>query len=154
MADEPAKGSGPSTGNVNSQRSRFEVVPLGNGRFRISDGMRQRLAYAVGPPEARWVFLDGRVYVIDVTAGGRGAEPSRHVRSHDDDMALASPMPATVAAIHVREGQQVSRGDLLIMLEAMKMELPIRAPRDGRVTKIACRVGELVQPGVKLVETG
>jgi biotin carboxyl carrier protein len=137
---------------VNSQRSRFEVTPLGNGRFRIFDGTRQRLAYAVGPAEARWVFLDGRVYVIDVSTGGRGGAASRRTRLHDDEMALASPMPATVAAIHVREGQPVSRGDLLVMLEAMKMELPIRAPRDGRVTVIACRIGELVQPGVRLVE--
>ena len=38
------------------------------------------------------------------------------------------------------------------MLEAMKMELPIKAPRDGRVTAISCRTGELVQPGVPLLE--
>jgi len=40
----------------------------------------------------------------------------------------------------------------LVMLEAMKMELPIKAPRDGRVTAIHCRVGEIVQPGVPLLE--
>jgi biotin carboxyl carrier protein len=34
----------------------------------------------------------------------------------------------------------------------MKMELPIKAPRDGRVARVGCRVGELVQPGVPLVE--
>jgi biotin carboxyl carrier protein len=38
------------------------------------------------------------------------------------------------------------------MLEAMKMELPIRAPRDARVKAIACRQGDLVQPGVPLLE--
>jgi acetyl-CoA/propionyl-CoA carboxylase biotin carboxyl carrier protein len=61
-------------------------------------------------------------------------------------------MPATVAAIKVKPGQQVVKGDLLVMLEAMKMELPIKAPRDGRVTAVACRPGELVQPGVPLLE--
>jgi acetyl-CoA/propionyl-CoA carboxylase biotin carboxyl carrier protein len=69
-----------------------------------------------------------------------------------DDMALAAPMPATVASIHVSPGQDVATGDLLVMLEAMKMELPIRAPRAGRVKAVACRRGELVQPGVALVE--
>jgi urea carboxylase len=38
------------------------------------------------------------------------------------------------------------------MLEAMKMELPIKAPRDGRVTAVHCKPGELVQPGVPLLE--
>ena len=73
-------------------------------------------------------------------------------RVRDDQLALASPMPATVAAITVAPGQDVRQGDVLVMLEAMKMELPVRAPRDGRVKTIRCRVGELVQPGVGLVE--
>jgi len=94
------------------------------------------------------VFLDGRVYVIDLTASMSGVQ--RRV-SHDE-MALASPMPATVAAVAVTPGQDVSQGDVLIMLEAMKMELPIKAPRDGRVKTVGCKVGELVQPGIPLVE--
>lgn len=124
----------------------FEIVPLGNGRYRVSDGTRQRLAYAAGSATARWVFIDGRTYVIDVR------ESDTRGRPRQDDMALASPMPATVASIHVSAGQAVSQGDLLVMLEAMKMELPIRAPRDGRVKTVACARGELVQPGVPLVE--
>jgi biotin carboxyl carrier protein len=128
--------------------ARLDITSLGNGRYRVSDGTQQRVAYAAGPPQARWIFLDGRVYVIDTTGG------SDHTGRHgqDDEMALASPMPATVASIHVREGQSVARGDLLVMLEAMKMELPIRAPRDGRVKAVACTRGELVQPGIPLVE--
>ena len=128
--------------------SGFTVTALGNGRYRVSDGQRQRLAYAAGPPAARWVFLDGLVHVIDVTATGGGSQA--HARH--GEMALASPMPATVAMINATPGQVVSQGDVLIMLEAMKMELPLRAPRDGTVTAVACRVGELVQPGVPLVE--
>jgi biotin carboxyl carrier protein len=61
-------------------------------------------------------------------------------------------MPATVVMIKAEPGQQVAQGDVLLMLEAMKMELPIKAPRDGRITAINCRQGELVQPGVPLVE--
>ena len=67
-------------------------------------------------------------------------------------MGLAAPMPATVTAVNVTPGQQVETGDVLVVLEAMKMELPIRAPRDGRVKAVACKPGELVQPGVPLVE--
>ena len=61
-------------------------------------------------------------------------------------------MPATVRRINVAVGDAVAAGDTLIVLEAMKMELPIRAGAAGTVTSIACREGELVQPGVALVE--
>lgn len=128
--------------------SAVQVTPLGGGRYRVSDGSRQRLAYAAGTAEARWVFLDGRVYVIDLTP----SRPGARVRAGDDDVALAAPMPATVALINVIPGQQVAAGDVMIMLEAMKMELPIRAPRQARVKAIACEQGELVQPGVPLLE--
>jgi biotin carboxyl carrier protein len=61
-------------------------------------------------------------------------------------------MPATVIAVKVTPGQAVEAGDVLITLEAMKMELPIKAPRAGMVKSIACREGDLVQPGVPLLE--
>lgn len=125
-----------------------DITALGRGVYRVSDGTHQRVAYAAGSPEARWVFLDGRVYIIDVTGGA----DRRGGRAHDEEMALASPMPATVASINVTPGQDVAQGDLLVMLEAMKMELPIKAPRNGRIKAVACRAGELVQPGVPLVE--
>ncbi len=63
-----------------------------------------------------------------------------------------SPMPATVVAIHAAAGQAVTEGDTLILLEAMKMELPIKAPRSAVVKAVHCAQGELVQPGVNLIE--
>jgi biotin carboxyl carrier protein len=124
------------------------IVPLGNGAYRVVEGTQSRVAYAAGPADARWVFIDGRVYVIDA-----GAESgARRRRRSADHGALVAPMPATVIAIAVEPGQRVSKGDVLIVLEAMKMELPIKAPRDASVKAIACRAGELVQPGVPLLE--
>ena len=127
---------------------RFDITPLGRGQYLVSDGTRRRLAYAAGPPEARWVFLDGLVHVIDVTVPAGHA----HVGARHDEMALASPMPASVTMVDARPGQHVSQGDVLVMLEAMKMELLIRAPHDGTVKAVACNVGDLVQPGIPLVE--
>jgi biotin carboxyl carrier protein len=125
-----------------------KVTPVGYGMYRVEDDGRTRVAYAAGPAEARWVFLDGRVHLVDAAPPG---SVRRRARAHDED-ALASPMPATVIRITVEPGQRVSTGDVLVMLEAMKMELPIKAPRDASVKSIACRPGELVQPGVPLVE--
>jgi len=52
----------------------------------------------------------------------------------------------------VAPGSQVKKGDTVIVLEAMKMELPVRASREGIVTAVHCREGELVQPDTVLVE--
>jgi len=61
-------------------------------------------------------------------------------------------MPATVIKIAVTAGQAVRQGETLVVLEAMKMELPIRAPADAVVRAVNCREGELVQPERTLVE--
>ena len=125
-----------------------EVVPLGNGRYRVTTGATSTIAYAVAAGEATWVFLDGQTHVIHppLTAGRRRA-------SHADDaVALAAPMPATVLALNVSPGQSVRQGDVLVTLEAMKMELAVKAPRDATVRAVRCRAGDLVQPGVPLVE--
>jgi biotin carboxyl carrier protein len=80
-----------------------------------------------------------------------GALAARRTRAAGHD-ALMAPMPATVRRINVAVGDAVNAGDTLIVLEAMKMELPIRAGVAGTVTALACREGELVQPGLALVE--
>jgi biotin carboxyl carrier protein len=52
----------------------------------------------------------------------------------------------------VRDGDRVTRVFAISVLEAMKMELPVRAPADGRVTAVHCEAGQLVQPETSLIE--
>jgi biotin carboxyl carrier protein len=104
-----------------------------------------RRAYAVADGDKRWVFLDGEVYEFEVQRLGRRRGAAHH-------SSLMAPMPATVIRINVAVGATVTKGDTLLVLEAMKMELPVRAPSDGTISAIACREGELVQPGVPLIE--
>ena len=61
-------------------------------------------------------------------------------------------MPATVRRINVKVGDRVERGDTLLILEAMKMELPVKSQSAGVIETINCQEGELVQPGVPLIE--
>jgi 3-methylcrotonyl-CoA carboxylase alpha subunit len=74
------------------------------------------------------------------TEGGRGAG------------AVTAPMPATVLRINVKPGDAVKKGDVLVLLEAMKMELPVRATDAGIVAAIRCREGELVDADAVLLE--
>jgi biotin carboxyl carrier protein len=124
------------------------VEPVSDVEWRVVvDGRAHRL-FLAGPAEAPWVWHDGVVYRPEVSDRAR---PAR-ARARETAGSLSAPMPATVRAIHVAPGDAVRRGDTLMVLEAMKMELPLKAPADGTVAAVACRVGDLVQPGVALVE--
>jgi biotin carboxyl carrier protein len=104
-----------------------------------------RQAWSIADGDTRWVFLNGEVFEFEVQRQGR-RKPAAHHAS------LSAPMPATVLRINVAPGDTVKRGATLLVLEAMKMELPVRAPGDGIVTAISCREGDLVQPGAPLIE--
>lgn len=115
--------------------------------LELPDG-RVVTAYAVASRDGVWVFVDGDTFLVrDAVASGFSRKDTS-----TDPAALAAPMPASVVAINVTPGDTVKAGDVLILLEAMKMELAIKAPCDGQVTAVRCRAGELVQPGVPLIE--
>ena len=66
--------------------------------------------------------------------------------------AVASPMQASVIKVNVEEGQEVAEGDVLLVLEAMKMENPVKAHKAGAVTGLAVEVGGQVNKGAVLME--
>jgi acetyl-CoA/propionyl-CoA carboxylase biotin carboxyl carrier protein len=81
-------------------------------------------------------------------SGGRGSAGGVPVASGN---AITAPMQATVVKIAVEEGAQVVKGDLVVVLEAMKMEQPIVAHRDGTVEGINASVGATVSSGTRLL---
>jgi acetyl/propionyl-CoA carboxylase alpha subunit len=127
----------------------LETHYAGHGRVRLTHDRRRTLAWVVDAGDARWVFLDGDVFVLDVD--DRPPERRRRSRAAGGE-SLGAPMPATVVQILVEPGQAVRRGDPLLLLEAMKMELPLRAPHDAVIAAVCCARGDLVQPGTMLVE--
>jgi 3-methylcrotonyl-CoA carboxylase alpha subunit len=65
---------------------------------------------------------------------------------------LSSPMPGRVRRVEVAIGDRVERGQVVLILEAMKMEHAIRSPREGTVAAVAFKEGDLVDAGVELVQ--
>ena len=127
--------------------STFMVRRVADDVFEVDWPEGHRQAFAVLASDVVWVSIEGQVFDIQISTGGRSTRST----TRDQD-ALAPPMSATVVRIAVAAGDHVKQGDLLVSLEAMKMELPIRAPRDGIVKAVHCREGELVQPGDVLVD--
>jgi 3-methylcrotonyl-CoA carboxylase alpha subunit len=109
------------------------------------DGVRRRVAVLQFGPEIA-VFLDGeswRLVEIDRLAA-RASEEAATGR-------LTAPMPGRVIALLVAAGQEVRRGEQLVIIEAMKMEHTIVAPVDGVVASVGCAVGDLVEEGSELI---
>jgi 3-methylcrotonyl-CoA carboxylase alpha subunit len=117
------------------------------GCLASCDG-RTRETVVAADGDARWVFIEGEVFRFE-PATARRPRRAGAGGSHDT---LAAPMPATVIRVQTGTGATVRKGDVVLVLEAMKMEMPLRAPRDGIVGAVTCREGELVQPGVPLME--
>lgn len=112
----------------------------------LPDGTQQqwRLAgYKDG--EKRTLWLNGRIHQYQrVLPRGDGAA--------SNNTSLAATIPAVVAKILVNVGDKVASGDKLILLESMKMIIPIQAPYDGIITAINCIQDESVQAGIQLIE--
>ena len=66
-------------------------------------------------------------------------------------MVIESPMPGKILGVKVAAGDAVTSGQVVVVLEAMKMENEIVAPQDGTIASINVAVGDMVEPGAKLV---
>jgi biotin carboxyl carrier protein len=74
---------------------------------------------------------------LRVAAGGGVAETGEY---H-----LKAPMPGLVVTIPVEEGQEIKKGQVLLILESMKMQNELKAPRDGVISRIKVKSGESVE---------
>lgn len=93
----------------------------------------------------RLLWVDGRTLSAERVRQRAGKAPAA-------DGSLAAAIPAVVSQLLVAPGDIVSAGDKLILLESMKMVIPIVAPHGGQVSRVLCAVGDSVPAGVPLVE--
>ena len=119
-----------------------------DGTWLVADGEGPaHVAHAVtGTDDEVWVHVDGEVIVVADPRVER-VRPQSHGHT-----TLDAPMPAQVTAVLVAPGDVVDAGATLILLEAMKMELPLKTPLAGRIEAVHCAVGDRVAPGRILVD--
>ena len=117
----------------------------GNNLIRLGQATARATVIEQGP--RRIVVLDGTNHAFDLIdplappdtiSAGAGR--------------VIAPIPGRVARLLVAPGDTVAKGQVLLVLEAMKMELPLAAARDGTISSLRCAEGEMVEEGVELVE--
>ncbi len=116
---------------VNGMSYEVEVEEIAHEIKPASARPRAVVPVPVAPPSVRAV-----PDVVAAVAGGS---------------TVAAPMPGTILSILVKQGESVKRGQILLMLEAMKMENEIRAGSDGVILTIAVKEGETVNTGQTLI---
>jgi len=119
---------------------------------------------APGDRESVVVEVDGKRIEVTLPAGFRSPAPTHGTKkaaprrknaasgSAATGAAVAAPMQGTIVKVEVAEGDAVNEGDLIVVLEAMKMEQPLTAHKSGTVTSLSADVGATVTPGSVICE--
>ncbi|TPV61886.1 oxaloacetate decarboxylase subunit alpha [Aestuariibacter sp. GS-14] len=119
-------------------------------------------ASSAGAPASYDVRVDGKVYSVEVAASGQlgaitpvaAAAPAPAAPVSTGGQTVKAPLAGNVFKVLVSPGEQVSNGDVVIILEAMKMETEIRSAFDGTVSAILVKDGDSVTSGQSLIELG
>ena len=138
---------------LDGRRIDFQAsAAAGGGQVIVVSG-RRHLVRTARASDRVFVWCDGETYEFQLPGAGlrtAGSGARRGAASERGD--LVAPMPGRVRETLVEAGDAVERGQVLLVLEAMKMEHSIRAPRDGVVRALFYRTGDLVDAGVVLAE--
>ncbi len=127
----------------------FHLLPASNQPYTLiwqkENGERRQIQLAGHKNgDVRQMWVNGRTFQAErIRERGSGGSSA--------DASLAATIPAVVSQILVNQGDSVNEGETLILLESMKMIIPIHAPYSGTVASLNCTVGESVQAGVQLI---
>jgi len=117
------------------------------GQLKIKIGERLIKSIITEGEKEKFVFVDGHVFrVIPVELTGK-----KKVRKKEEGD-LSSPISGKVVNVKVKKGDSVKKGEVLMVIEAMKMEYLIRAPYDGKVKNINFKENDQVEIGQSTVE--
>jgi biotin carboxyl carrier protein len=125
-----------------------ELAPRGPHLASLLVGGESHEAFLQARPGGFAVLLPGETVAVDLAPAARGASAPLH--RAPGPARLAAPMPGRVVRVLCEVGNDVAAGQGLVVIEAMKMENEIRAPRAGRVREVAVREGQAVEAGALL----
>ncbi|MFC6150815.1 acetyl/propionyl/methylcrotonyl-CoA carboxylase subunit alpha [Mumia xiangluensis] len=134
-----------------------DITPYAGGAAAGDDlAERETVTVEVGGKRLEVVLPGGLGAVAGASAAGGGKKPKRaagkKAGAAASGDALVSPMQGTIVKVAVEEGQTVAEGDLVVVLEAMKMEHPLNAHKAGTITGLSATAGETVTAGAVVAE--
>jgi acetyl/propionyl-CoA carboxylase alpha subunit len=131
----------------------FAWIDATAGVARLTDGSRTWLIALEGAGSDWIVTLHGRRIPVTVRSWRERvlAEVAGATRAHIGPLDITATLPGLIVAVAVAAGQDVSEGDALITIEAMKMQNEVLAPRGGRIAAVAVEAGQTVATGALLV---
>lgn len=132
---------------INDQLLEVDLVAVGEQPvYSLLIGGKSYEAY-IYPEEKEWqVLLRGQQYKATVEdEREKRLKSAGSARAETGEFHLKAPMPGLVVSVPVEEGQAVKKGQVLVILESMKMQNELKSPRDGTVHRIRVRAGESVE---------
>ena len=123
-----------------------QVIRADNGRMDLLLDGQKVTAYVSADMAKRWVTINGRTVMLTKTSGAKKGARHEHAGG------LIAPMPGQVRSVTVNVGDAVKKGQTLLTLEAMKMEIRIQALKDGRVKSVHVTQGQTVEREQILIE--
>lgn len=118
-----------------------EILQAKDGKLDLLIDGKRVTAYVSSENAKRWVTVNGQTFMLTKSSGTRKSGHGHHHAAGE----LTAPMPGQVRAVNISEGDVVTKGQTLLLLEAMKMEIKVQAPRDGVVISIQVKQGQTVE---------
>ena len=145
-----AGGSGKSyRATIGEDTVEIEILHTKDGKLDLLIDGQHVTAYVSSENAKRWVTVNGQTFVLTKPAAGARDRGHGH---HHAAGELTAPMPGQVKVVNVSEGELVSKGQTLLVVEAMKMEIRIQAPRAGKVKKLLVKQTQTVEREQILIE--
>ena len=139
---------GKGTITVDGAAHEVEVLGVYPDRLLLSVDGQTTTLFVAAAEQGAWIGVGGEARLVSRPArarrGGGGAG--------EGDRLVTPTFPAAVVKVLVEPGQAVARGDAVVVVSAMKMEMTLTAPHGGTVTAVRCAEGDQVKPGDNLVE--
>jgi biotin carboxyl carrier protein len=159
---------------IDGEEREVDITETAPGRYQLTvNGKKIEVDAQEVSPTTLHFLLDNHAYNIEIEHDKKGGEnllvrgQVLHVETLDlrtmrlrrsqvhatgvgGPATISSPMPGKIVAVLVKEGQEVTEGQGLIVVEAMKMENELRAPKAGKITRLSAKEGTAVDSGATL----
>ena len=133
----------------NEQETRVEVLHSLDNKIIFNVNGVKKVAHYHADQKGVHLDVEGRSYLLHGPKKSLGK-----VSGGEEEGQLKSPMPGKVLQVLVNEGETVTTGQALLVMEAMKMEHTIKSPSDAVVEKVLYEAGDLVEGDVELIVLG